>query len=245
MRLTSLRWPFLISATSSVRDDHLVDVVLHVEGGDAALEVRLHPVLHAGVGVDTNQSPILAAQGGAELLERVAGLVDGGSVRPLVVDWRRRPQPGPRPRRPGPRPRRPAPRPRRPEPRRSTSGASALVGRARSSSTVGSSSAASASAASPRRPRRRRASSDTSTGASSVASTGASSCSSSYGCDTVVSHLHSSLLGARGACLRLLLGSLGRPSRASTEHLEDQLSEAQVEQRRRTTSRPARRPGPR
>ena len=33
-------------------DDDLVDPVLHVHGGDAALEVRLHLVLVAGVGVD-------------------------------------------------------------------------------------------------------------------------------------------------------------------------------------------------
>ena len=49
--MTSLRWPFLISATSSVGTIDLVDVVLHVERGDPVLEVGLHPVLHAGVGV--------------------------------------------------------------------------------------------------------------------------------------------------------------------------------------------------
>jgi hypothetical protein len=55
------------------RDDNLVDVVLHVQGGDAVLEVRLHPVLHAGVGVDHEPVARLGPQGAAELLERVLG----------------------------------------------------------------------------------------------------------------------------------------------------------------------------
>ena len=77
-------------------DHDLVDVVLHVEGDDAVLEVRLHPVLHAGVGVHDEPVARLRPQLAAEDLERVV-LV--GPRRP-----RRR-----RPRRPGPR----RPRPRR------------------------------------------------------------------------------------------------------------------------------------
>ena len=50
-----------------------MDVVLHVEGGDAVLEVGLHPVLHAGVGVDHEPVAGLGAQRLAELLERVRG----------------------------------------------------------------------------------------------------------------------------------------------------------------------------
>src|SRR5919112_1858042 len=60
------------------RDDHLMDVVLHVEAADPALEVGLHPVLHAGVGVDHEPVAELLAQRGAELLERVDGTVLGG-----------------------------------------------------------------------------------------------------------------------------------------------------------------------
>ena len=71
--MTSLRWPFLISATSSVGHDHLVDEVLHVQRGDPVLEVGLHPVLHAGVGVHDEPVALLLAQGGAELLQRVRG----------------------------------------------------------------------------------------------------------------------------------------------------------------------------
>src|SRR3954463_9529223 len=55
------------------RDDHLVDVVLHVQGGDPVLEVGLHPVLHAGVGVHHEPVPDLGPERLAELLEWVAG----------------------------------------------------------------------------------------------------------------------------------------------------------------------------
>ena len=55
------------------RDDHLVDVVLHVERGDPVLEVGLHPVLHAGVGVHHEPVTRLGAQRLAELLQRVGG----------------------------------------------------------------------------------------------------------------------------------------------------------------------------
>ena len=58
-------------------DHDLVDVVLHVQRGGAVLEVGLHPVLHAGVGVDHEPVAGLGAQRLAELLERVdGGLVD-------------------------------------------------------------------------------------------------------------------------------------------------------------------------
>ena len=53
-------------------DHDLVDVVLHVEGDDAVLEVGLHPVLHAGVGVHDEPVAGLGPQLAAELLERVA-----------------------------------------------------------------------------------------------------------------------------------------------------------------------------
>ncbi len=48
-----------------------MDVVLHVQRGDAVLEVGLHPVLHAGVGVHHEPVARLGAQRLAELLERV------------------------------------------------------------------------------------------------------------------------------------------------------------------------------
>ena len=51
-RRTTLRWPFLISTTSSMGHLDLEDVVLHVQGLDAGLEVGLDAVLVAGVGVD-------------------------------------------------------------------------------------------------------------------------------------------------------------------------------------------------
>ena len=63
-------------------DHDLVDVVLHVEGDDAVLEVRLHPVLHAGVGVHDEPVAGLGPQLAAERLERVVR----SSVVVLVVD---------------------------------------------------------------------------------------------------------------------------------------------------------------
>ncbi len=111
-------------------DHDLVDVVLHVEGDDAVLEVGLHPVLHAGVGVHHEPVARLGPQLATERLQRVLGLVDrrlGGLLRG-DLDARprpppRRPRPPPRARRAPRRPprRRPAPRqprPPRPAPRR-------------------------------------------------------------------------------------------------------------------------------
>ncbi len=54
-------------------DLDLVDVLLHVEGGDARLEVGLHAVLVAGVAVHDEPLPRGAAQLGAQLLDRVRG----------------------------------------------------------------------------------------------------------------------------------------------------------------------------
>src|SRR6478672_6466164 len=55
-------------------DLHLEDVGLHVEAGHARLEVGLHAVLVARVGVDDVPVTLLAAQGVLELLDRVGGL---------------------------------------------------------------------------------------------------------------------------------------------------------------------------
>jgi hypothetical protein len=52
-------------------DHDLVDVVLHVEADDAVLEVRLHPVLHAGVGVHDEPLAGLGPQLATERLQRV------------------------------------------------------------------------------------------------------------------------------------------------------------------------------
>ena len=94
------------------RHDHLVDVVLHVQRGDPVLEVGLHPVLHAGVGVHDEPVALLLAQGGAELLERVAAARRRRPRRLLGrlggLGLARRRAPRQRPRRPR---RRPAPRP--------------------------------------------------------------------------------------------------------------------------------------
>ena len=103
--MTSLRWPFLISATSSVGTIDLVDVVLHVERGDPVLEVGLHPVLHAGVGVHDEPVAGLARAGprGTPRAGRPAaldGLVGHGLGGGLLVPTGRSRRAPPRPRRP-------------------------------------------------------------------------------------------------------------------------------------------------
>ena len=83
-------------------DHDLVDVVLHVEGDDAVLEVGADAVLHAVVGVDDVPLARLGPQLAAELLERV------------LARRSRRPRRPPRRRRPRRRRRRRRPRRRRP-----------------------------------------------------------------------------------------------------------------------------------
>ena len=64
------------------RDDHLVDAVLHVHRGDPALEVRLHLVLVAGVGV--HDEPAARAVVGARRHDRGGARRRGAPRRSIV-----------------------------------------------------------------------------------------------------------------------------------------------------------------
>ena len=71
------------------RDLDLEDVVLHVQGGDAGLEVGLHAVLVARVGVDDVPVAELAGEVVLERLDRVDGLEQVA----VLVGRQRRPRP--------------------------------------------------------------------------------------------------------------------------------------------------------
>ncbi len=126
-----------------LRDLDLEDVVLHVQRAGAALQVGLHPVLVAGVGVDDVPVAGGAAQRVAELLDGVDGsAVDlgvlGGSSSALGASASAASATAPRPRRP---------RPRRCSARRRSAASSAPS----AASALGPSAASAASATSARR----------------------------------------------------------------------------------------------
>ena len=106
MRWTCLRWPFLISVDLCGGHLDLEDVVLHVQGLDAALEVGLHLVLVAGVGVHhvpvAGQQPQLGLERADRVLVASASASASVFERPrrlglaLSLDLVGRPRPAPR-----------------------------------------------------------------------------------------------------------------------------------------------------